>query len=330
MENKNSKDSIFNALSGVNVNGHVAVVPQKDGTELKYLPWAWALSELLKRYPDTAYRVINFDSDGIELPAGQSGLLYQTVWVTRPKPEKLWEAEVNQYREERTEWMRMVAALQKEGTVPSQAVLEATKPTMPSRTERAVIGFYVWTEFTVDGVTKRQWLPIMDAKNHIVRAVPYQTQGKYGTITIQAIDAGLLNKTIMRCFTKNIAMFGLGLYIYGGEDLPDGAQDAEAETPTQPETPATQMSLDDAMHHLIQNPLQQMQAMKGKLMSSLITDAKNKDASLRILKVYANPANKTTDGDAARALLKGLDAGTVHWPESMTAAAPQPSETEAA
>jgi len=29
-----------------------------------------------------------------------------------------------------------------------------------------------------------------------------------------------INKTIMRCLVKNIAMFGLGLYIYEGEDLP--------------------------------------------------------------------------------------------------------------
>ena len=29
-----------------------------------------------------------------------------------------------------------------------------------------------------------------------------------------------VNKTIMRCLTKNLAMFGLGLYIYAGEDLP--------------------------------------------------------------------------------------------------------------
>ena len=30
-----------------------------------------------------------------------------------------------------------------------------------------------------------------------------------------------INKTIMRCLTKNLAMFGLGLYIYAGEDLPE-------------------------------------------------------------------------------------------------------------
>jgi len=33
-----------------------------------------------------------------------------------------------------------------------------------------------------------------------------------------------INKTVMRCLTKNLAMFGLGLYIYAGEDLPDGEE----------------------------------------------------------------------------------------------------------
>jgi hypothetical protein len=30
-----------------------------------------------------------------------------------------------------------------------------------------------------------------------------------------------VNKTLMRCLVKNLAMFGLGLYIYAGEDLPE-------------------------------------------------------------------------------------------------------------
>jgi hypothetical protein len=31
-----------------------------------------------------------------------------------------------------------------------------------------------------------------------------------------------INKTLMRCLVKNLAMFGLGIYIYAGEDLPEG------------------------------------------------------------------------------------------------------------
>ena len=40
-----------------------------------------------------------------------------------------------------------------------------------------------------------------------------------------------INKTIMRCLVKNLAMFGMGLYIYAGEDLPDGEEDKEAVPP---------------------------------------------------------------------------------------------------
>ena len=36
-----------------------------------------------------------------------------------------------------------------------------------------------------------------------------------------------INKTIMRCLTKNLAMFGLGLYIYAGEDLPENIDNEE-------------------------------------------------------------------------------------------------------
>jgi len=38
-----------------------------------------------------------------------------------------------------------------------------------------------------------------------------------------------INKTIMRCLVKNLAMFGLGLYIYAGEDLPEETTETTAE-----------------------------------------------------------------------------------------------------
>ena len=44
-----------------------------------------------------------------------------------------------------------------------------------------------------------------------------------------------VNKAIMRCLVKNLAMFGLGLYVYAGEDLPeDAAPQPEAEPQKQP------------------------------------------------------------------------------------------------
>ena len=35
----------------------------------------------------------------------------------------------------------------------------------------------------------------------------------------------------MRCLVKNLAMFGLGIYIYAGEDLPEANEDLEVKKP---------------------------------------------------------------------------------------------------
>jgi hypothetical protein len=43
-----------------------------------------------------------------------------------------------------------------------------------------------------------------------------------------------INTTIMRCLVKNIALFGLGHYIYAGEDLP--IQDEQTPPPAPPKT----------------------------------------------------------------------------------------------
>ena len=58
---------------------------------------------------------------------------------------------------------------------------------------------------TVKGDTKLCVLPIMDNRNR----------------AIQNPDAFAINTAIMRCLAKAIAMHGLGLYIYAGEDLPE-------------------------------------------------------------------------------------------------------------
>lgn len=66
-------------------------------------------------------------------------------------------------------------------------------------------GYMVYTSVTADGHTYEMWLPIMDYKNKsILKPTTFD-----------------INKAVMRCLTKNLAMFGLGLYIYAGEDLPE-------------------------------------------------------------------------------------------------------------
>ena len=71
------------------------------------------------------------------------------------------------------------------------------------------IGWMVRTEVSAEDLTYEMWLPIMDSRNQTILA-PKMTE---------------INKAIMRCLAKNLAMFGLGLYIYAGEDLPENAEE---------------------------------------------------------------------------------------------------------
>lgn len=62
----------------------------------------------------------------------------------------------------------------------------------------------VWVTTTIFGKAITCQLPVLDYKNRPV-ANP---------------DAMAINTAIMRCLVKSIAMQGLGLYIYSGDDLP--------------------------------------------------------------------------------------------------------------
>ena len=83
-------------------------------------------------------------------------------------------------------------------------------------------GFMCHTEVTIAGETLEMWLPVMDGKNKSMKKTPYSYSTRYGDKQVDAATTFDINKTIMRCLVKNLAMFGLGIYIYAGEDLPEG------------------------------------------------------------------------------------------------------------
>lgn len=66
-------------------------------------------------------------------------------------------------------------------------------------------GCFVEVSVTVDGLTLSQIHPVLDQKNR----------------PIENPDAFQINTSIQRCLVKAIALHGLGLYIYAGEDLPE-------------------------------------------------------------------------------------------------------------
>lgn len=83
-------------------------------------------------------------------------------------------------------------------------------------------GYMVFTKVTIEGQTRMMWLPVMDGANKAMKVSEYTYPTRYGDKTVEAATMFDINKTIMRCLVKNIAMFGLGIYIFAGEDLPEG------------------------------------------------------------------------------------------------------------
>ena len=67
---------------------------------------------------------------------------------------------------------------------------------------------WVKTGVTIDGLEHIEYLPVMDFRN--------------ASITVDKVTSFDVNKAIQRSLTKAVARHGLGLYIYAGEDLPEG------------------------------------------------------------------------------------------------------------
>lgn len=87
------------------------------------------------------------------------------------------------------------------------------------------LGIMTFTEVTAGGITHEMWLPVMDGQNKAMKFKPYSFKTKYGEKHVEAASMFDVNKTLMRCLVKNLAMFGLGLHIYAGEDLPEMSEE---------------------------------------------------------------------------------------------------------
>lgn len=93
-------------------------------------------------------------------------------------------------------------------------------------------GYMVYTKVTLKGITREMWLPVMDSNNYAMKSEPYQVKTRYKTFDVKAATMFDINKTIMRCLTKNLAMFGLGLFLYAGEEN-NNESDTETSSTTQ-------------------------------------------------------------------------------------------------
>lgn len=146
--------SIFETLSSINCNEHIE---KKNG--LTYLSWTWAWGFVKKNYPNTFYKVREWN-------------------------EKPYLFDEN-------------------------------------------LGYLVETAVTINNETITMRLPVMDGANKAQKSNQYVYKTKYGEKTVEAATMFDINTAIMRCLTKNIAMFGLGHYIYAGEDMPEEQKENE-------------------------------------------------------------------------------------------------------
>lgn len=80
----------------------------------------------------------------------------------------------------------------------------------------------VGVEMDIKGVIRRMWLPVMDAKNN-AQVNPC---------------ARSISDARMRCLVKLLALYGLGHYIYAGEDVPEGDSESASKAGSKSDSPS--------------------------------------------------------------------------------------------
>ena len=109
---------------------------------------------------------------------------------------------------------------------------------------------WVKTGVTVAGIEHIEYLPVMDHRNKSIPA--------------NAVTSFDVNKAIQRSLTKACARHGLGLYIYAGEDLPEG-DDAQPEPAQNPPIQGPRMATQEQIEYLTANATEeQCLAMMSK------------------------------------------------------------------
>lgn len=237
-------------------------VKKKNGFD--YLPWASAFGILFQYYPDTSFRIIEYSQDGCEI-----------------MPDSV----------------KTVRKVSEDGTkISSQVRMRG----MPYRTVAG--GLEMTSEMTINGITRRMTLPVLNFANKPVAVA----------------DAMLVNKAQWRCLVKNAALFGLGIILYVGEDLP--SEDVVEETKTQkkkiePVKSKSKPKKETILEYKIKGDFNGNKNSVGTKMSNLILNAKSTKASKEALTWYSENGLEE-DSKSAKELLKMLEDGKIKFPDS--------------
>ena len=120
---------------------------------------------------------------------------------------KLFKTDVSEYVKKKGNfnYLSWAYAVQELKKVCPTARWGVTKAEDGSPFFQTACGYFVDVWVEVDGVSLSQIHPVLDNRNQ----------------TIDEPNAFQINTSIQRCLAKAIALHGLGLYIYAGEDLPE-------------------------------------------------------------------------------------------------------------
>jgi hypothetical protein len=124
-------------------------------------------------------------------------------------------------------WAFAWAELKKVSPTATAKVYHDDNTNMPYFASKA--GVIVKVGVTIEDLEHINYLPVMDYKNN--------------AIAPDKVNMMDINKALQRCTVKAIALHGLGLYIYAGEDLPETP---EPETPTLEEIEGRKPALKDS------------------------------------------------------------------------------------
>ena len=93
------------------------------------------------------------------------------------------------------------------------------------------MGIFVKTTVTIENITHSMFMPVLNGANKAMKMEQYTylvneyVQGrKTGKMIERIVEPATsmdINTSIMRCLTKNIALFGLGIYVYQKEAMPE-------------------------------------------------------------------------------------------------------------
>lgn len=90
------------------------------------------------------------------------------------------------------------------------------------------LGIMVFTKVTIEGITREMCLPVMDSSNKSMKSVEYKYKTRSGEKSVDAATMFDINKAIMRCLAKNLAMFGLALHLWTKDSAPESVIEREA------------------------------------------------------------------------------------------------------